>query len=52
MFWLYLLFFIFSVITGPVWLRYGIKAHDSLVLGTGIVQIGLTILWALLIIYT
>jgi hypothetical protein len=51
MFWLYVLFLIFAVITAPAWLRWGLKAQDHLVLGLGLVQTGLAVLWVLLLIY-
>ena len=51
MFWLYILFLIVAVITAPVWVRYGLKAHDSLILGVGILQAFLAIIWTLLTIY-
>ncbi|NVM27839.1 MAG: hypothetical protein HWN65_03265 [Candidatus Helarchaeota archaeon] len=43
---------VFAVVLAVAWVRYGIKEHDSLVLGAGIFQVGLGILWTVLIIVT
>lgn len=50
MLWFYILLLVFAGITAPVWLHYGFKEKDHLVLGAGILQVGLAIIWILLII--
>ncbi|NVM52719.1 MAG: hypothetical protein HWN66_03365 [Candidatus Helarchaeota archaeon] len=50
MLWLYIPLLVISVFLAVVWLRYGLKEHDSLVLGAGVLQVGLGILWTILII--
>jgi len=51
MLWLYILLLIFAGILAVVWIRYGLKEKDMFVLGAGLLQVGLGILWILLILF-
>ena len=52
MLWLYIVLLCAAIFLAVLWLRYGIKEHDHFVLGAGLLQVGLGVLWTILIILT
>jgi hypothetical protein len=48
MLWIYIVLLIAAVFLAVLWIQYGLRHHDSLVLGCGIGQVFLGVLWAFL----
>ncbi|MHA1649631.1 MAG: hypothetical protein ACTSYB_05500 [Candidatus Helarchaeota archaeon] len=49
--WFLIVLLVAAIFLAVLWTQYGIREHDSFVLAMGLLQIGLGVLWALLLIF-
>lgn len=49
--WFLILLLVVTTFLAILWVQYGVRKHDTFVLACGLVEIGLDVLWALLLVF-